>query len=188
MARLRSTLLAALLLPGVPLLAAAPAAPPAASPAPAPAPAKDVLSRAIAAARTSGKGVLVGFHASWCGYCRKLEGTLADPAVKKVLDRRFVTTWLTILERPASQALENPGGRELFAEWSGGQTGIPFLATLDSQGRLVSTSLRTAKDGEVFNIGLPAREPEVDHFVSMLRDASPSMTDAEADVVRRAFL
>ncbi len=187
MSALRPALLATILALGLPVGASQPAGRPTEAPGAAPAPARQLLEQAKSKAKASGKGLLVGFHASWCGYCRKLQGILAQPSVKEVLDRRFVVTWVTVLERPGKEALENPGGKELFLEWSGGDTGIPFLATFDSSGRLVATSLRAGRDGNPANIGLPARPPEVAHFVAMLRSASPSLTDAEAAAVAAAF-
>jgi len=195
MIALHAVLLGALVALSLPGSAAgtgpAPAAPPAPTPAPtrapAPASAKQLLEEARTTASASGRGVLVGFHASWCGYCRKLEGLLAQPPAKEILDRRFVVTWLTVLEKPGKEGLENPGGRALYEEWSGNEGGLPFLATLDSSGRLTATSLRPGRDGVPRNIGLPVRPPEVAHFVAMLRSASPALTDAEAVALTDAF-
>lgn len=150
--------------------------------------ARAVLDAAVAKAGVGKKGILVGFRASWCGYCRKLEQTLTSPGVRPALDRRFVVVWLDVLETGEKVALENPGGRELFNDWSGGDAGIPFLATLDFGGRLVATSLRAGPGGVLQSIGFPSREPEVRHLLSMLRSASPSMTDEEARRISEGFL
>ena len=119
------------------LLAAAALAAPAQTP-----PASQLIATAQAAAKTNDRAVLVFFHASWCSWCRRLEGVLAQPPVKAVLDRHFVVQWLTILERGPKATLDNPGAAELYQAWGGGpKSGIPFYGVLDAKGALKASSL-----------------------------------------------
>jgi hypothetical protein len=146
----------------------------------------DVVDNAVKSARAEKKAPLVGFHASWCGYCRRLERYMASPEVKPILDKHFTAVWLTVLERGEKKALENPGAEELFVKWSGGlRTGLPFLAVLDKKGNVIGSSLRPVpgKPGE--NIGYPATPEEVGHFLSILEAAAPGLTNTEVEILRK---
>ena len=151
----------------------------------APLPAAQALEAAAKAAKGGDRNLLVLFHASWCGWCRKLEGVLASPAAKEVLDRHFERVELTVLERGEKKATENPGAAELLEKLSGGDAGLPFTAVLDRKSRAPLATSNTAGPGT--NVGFPAKADEIDHFVAMLRKGAPRMTEAEAETLRAAF-
>ena len=46
-----------------------------------PAPAAEVLAAALKTAGEQKKNVLLMFHASWCGWCHRMDTSLNDPAV-----------------------------------------------------------------------------------------------------------
>ncbi len=159
----------------------------AAAPAPQARPASELIQEALSTAKPGGRTVLVAFHASWCSWCRRLEGVLAKPAVKEVMDRRFVTLWLTIMERGPKQELDNPGAADLYQRWTGGaKAGIPFCLVLDGKGDLKASSIRPLSPGAAAeNIGYPGSPDEIKAFVALLREGAPAMTDAEAAVITR---
>jgi thiol-disulfide isomerase/thioredoxin len=149
-------------------------------------PAQELIDASLATAKVGNRTVLVAFHASWCSWCKRLEGALARPAVKEIMDRRFVTLWLTVQERGPLKATENPGAAELYAKWTGdAKAGIPFYAVLDAQGAPRSTSIRPLAPGaKAENLGYPGSAEEIAGFIALLREGAPSLTDAEAAVLR----
>ena len=144
-----------------------------------------VLSEAATAAKTGKRNLLVVFHASWCGWCRKLEAVLSTPAAKEVVDRHYEKVGLTVQERGEKQALENAGAEELMTALAGKDAGLPFTAVLERKTRRAIATSNTG--GEGTNVGFPGKADEVDHFVAMLRKGAPRMTDAEAETLRAAF-
>jgi thiol-disulfide isomerase/thioredoxin len=151
----------------------------------APLPAAQALDAAAKSAKEGKRNLFVLFHASWCGWCRKLEAVLASPAAKEVLDRHFERVELTVQERGEKKATENPGAGELLEKLSGGDAGLPFTAVLDRKSRAPLATSNMAGPGT--NVGFPAKADEIDHFVGMLRKGAPRMTDAEAETLRAAF-
>ena len=150
-----------------------------------PLPAEAVLAAAAKAGKPGKKNILVVFHASWCGWCRKLEAVLSAPAAREILDRHFETAGLTVLERGDKEALENAGAEELLASLAGKDAGLPFTAVLDRKSRRAIATSNTSGPGT--NIGFPGKADELDHFVGMLRKGAPRMTAAEAETIRSAF-
>jgi thioredoxin-related protein len=95
-----------------------------------PLPADSVLSRALSKAKAEQKNVFIIFHASWCGWCKKMDAAMSDPACKPFFDANYVVEHLTILESKDKKNLENPGAEALFKKPRSCRFRNPFLADL----------------------------------------------------------
>src|SRR3954469_18786695 len=90
-----------------------------------------VMKAAYAQAAKENKKVMLIFHASWCGWCKKMEASLADPTVKKNIDDNYVIATLDVQEQPAKKDLENPGSLEVMTRLKGDKAGLPFWVVMD---------------------------------------------------------
>lgn len=133
-----------------------------------PLPADSILSKAFKKAKIENKKVFVIFHASWCGWCRKMDAAMNDPACKPFFDAHYVTEHLTILESKDKKNLENPGAEELYKKHAPADSGIPFWIIYDAKGTVVAD----AKMPDGSNAGCPATIKEVEHLISTLKRSS----------------
>lgn len=148
----------------------------------APLSAERVLQQGYAAAKESSKNVLLIFHASWCGWCHKMDSSVNDPSCKAAFEKNYVIKHLTVLESAANKHLENPGADSVYALYKNEHSGIPLWVVYDSTGKLLATSI--LPDGN--NSGCPASKPEVDYFISVLRRTS-RMNETELKAVEKRF-
>ncbi len=147
-----------------------------------------LVDSALASAKAEHKGVLVIFHASWCGWCKQLDKTMEMPALKSVLDKDFVVLHVTVLEDAAHKADENPGGVDLLAKLGGNSGGIPYYAMMNDDGKVVADS-RVAAPGTTKpqNMGYPTEPNELDHFLAMLTAGNPQVTPEEAKAIHKVL-
>lgn len=150
-----------------------------AEPAAKPAPAAQLLTMARTKAGKEHKNVLVIFHASWCGWCKRLTSVMEMPEHKKLFADNYVIVDLDVSESGEKKALENPGADKVLADLGGAQSGLPFYAVVDSKGKkLADSNLVPGTDGAMENIGYPAAEKEIAAFDSLLKKTAPKMNTA----------
>jgi thiol-disulfide isomerase/thioredoxin len=141
-----------------------------------PKPATDVLKEAYTVAAKEGKKVFLIFHASWCGWCHKMDSSMNDKAVKKFFDDNYIIRHLTVFEAEGKKAFENPGALELLTKYNGNNDGIPFWLIFDSNGTLLADSKARPEGAELgtpgANTGCPASKEEVAHFIAVLKKTS----------------
>jgi thioredoxin-related protein len=141
-----------------------------------------VLKEGRAQAAKENKKLMVIVHASWCGWCHKMDTSLNDPSVKSFFDKNYIITHLTIDESPDKKNLENPGAKALNEKWGGKDHGIPFWVIMDKDGKIIADSQR--EPGK--NVGCPATAEEVVHFINVLKKTS-TITREEIAAVEKRF-
>jgi thioredoxin-related protein len=156
---------------------------------PSPLPASEVLKDAYTQAKKENKFVFVMFHASWCGWCHKMDKSMNDPACRDYFDKNFVIKHLVVDENKDKKDLENPGANELRNQYYGNEQGIPFWLIFDKDGKLISDS-KIRKEGEGpekgENVGCPASEKEVAYFIDVLKKTK-RLKAPELEVIKARF-
>ncbi len=151
--------------------------------------ANDIFKEAYQQAAKENKNVFVMFHASWCGWCHKMDNSMNDPSCKKFFDDSYVIRHLVVDEAKDKKNLENPGANELRTKYNGDGQGIPFWLLFDKNGKLLSDS-KMRKDGDGpekgDNTGCPASEKEVAFFIEVLKKTSAINKD-QVEIIRKRF-
>lgn len=148
-----------------------------------------ILREAYKQAAKENKKVFVIFHASWCGWCHKMDEAMNDASCKELFANNYVIRHLVVLEHE-NKALENPGAMELLTKYHGDKQGIPFWLVLDKDGKLLADSqIRPAGASlETIgqNIGCPAQKEEIAAFTKILKETS-KLTDTQLAVIQKRF-
>ena len=153
-------------------------------------PAGKIMAAAYKQAAKEKKNVLLIFHASWCGWCKKLDASLNDPACKNFFDKSYVVVHLTILEHADKKQLENPGAIDIFNDNGGKGGGIPYFLFYDKSGKLLADSkmkpTKGGPDAKPANIGCPTQDDEITAFIEILKKTS-KITDKEITAITERF-
>lgn len=144
--------------------------------------ATDLLKPALAKASVEKKNILLIFHASWCGWCRKMDASLDDASIKEAIDRNFIIVHLSVYESPGKKYLENPGALEFLTQHGASGQGIPYWFVLDKNGNVLFDS--QYKPGK--NSGCPASEEEVVYFIGVLKKTA-TLTAEEIEAIGKRF-
>ena len=146
-----------------------------------------VIADARVIAVKENKNIFVIFHASWCGWCHKMDTAMNDPLVKHYFDEHYVIRHLVVMESGNKKNLENPGALELMKKYSDETSGIPFWIVFDQHGGKLLDSRESKPDGRPGdNVGCPASEKEVAHFIKVLK-ASSSINEEGLEAIRKRF-
>jgi thioredoxin-related protein len=142
----------------------------------APLKADEELAAALATAAKTDRKVFLHYGAPWCGWCLKLENWLARPEIAAIFGKDFVEVKIDIDRMQ--------GGKDVHSRYRKSQQGgIPWFAMLDTQGNTLITS-----DGPKGNIGYPATDDEIAHFITMLKTCKQRLTDQEIDTMRASLI
>ncbi|HEX6170824.1 MAG TPA: thioredoxin family protein [Chitinophagaceae bacterium] len=155
----------------------------------APLSAEEIMKDAFASAKRQNKKVLVMFHASWCGWCHKMDTSLNDVSVKKFFDDNFVIRHLVVFESKGKSNLENPGALEMITKYEGKDQGIPFWLIFDKDENFLADSrMKQTVNGveKLQNTGCPASKAEVDYFIEVLKKTTYLKED-ELEKIRIRF-
>jgi thioredoxin-related protein len=140
-----------------------------------------ILKTALQEAKTSGKNVVLIFHATWCSWCRRLEAAMETPSIKEIIEKHYVVMKLDVLERGDKiKSHENPGGREILKKLGGENSGLPFLAFLTADGTMIANS-NVMPDNQ--NIGYPGSKEEISAFMKLLQRTSHRMNAKQRAII-----
>lgn len=156
-----------------------------------PQPASAIFSEACSVAGQEGKLVFIMFHASWCGWCHRMDTIMNLPELKPLFDKNFVIRHLVVLEGEKKKHLENPGAADMMSKYNGAGQGIPFWLIFSPNGKLLADSRMPSKNKEgkkiLANVGCPAQPEEVKYFTKVLKKHT-SLGEKELDLIAGKFL
>ncbi|MFD0750257.1 thioredoxin family protein [Mucilaginibacter calamicampi] len=151
---------------------------------------EEVMNKAYAQAKKENKKVMVIFHASWCGWCKKMEASMNDPKLKKFFDDNYVVAALTVKESKGKENLENPGSLDFMNKHKGDKAGLPFWFITDASGKELADSQARPEgaglDTYGNNVGCPASPAEVAYFAKVLKQTTP-LKDSEIAMISERF-
>lgn len=152
--------------------------------------ADEILKEAYLRAAKENKKVFIMFHASWCGWCHKMDSSMNDKSCRRFFEENFVIRHLVVYESKGKQNLENPGALEFLTKYKGNDKGIPFWLVFDKNGNLLADSkIREEGAGleaEGNNSGCPATKEEVKHFIKVLKKTTELNQEA-LEIIEKRF-
>ena len=151
--------------------------------------ADEIMKEVFTVAKKQNKKVLIMFHASWCGWCHKMDTSLNDASVKKFFDDNFVIRHLVVFESKGKESLENPGALEMITKYDGKDEGIPFWLIFDQDEKFLADSrMKATVNGveKLQNTGCPATKEEVEYFIGVLKKTT-SLQEDQLEKIRARF-
>jgi thiol:disulfide interchange protein len=137
--------------------------------------AETVLKQTLARAAAEHKAILLHLGAPWCPWCRRLDAFLARPEIAPLIGSDFVDLKIDV------DRMTN--AKDVAARFRKEQKGgIPWLAVLDADGKVVETS-----DASGENFGYPGAPEEISSFLDMLRKGAKKLTTADFQKIEDAL-
>ena len=153
--------------------------------------AEAIVKKAMDEASKSHRNVFIIFHASWCGWCHKMDNAMNDEKLKTFFTENYVVVHLTVDESKDKKELENPGADDIRKKYYGEQQGLPYWFILDAKGNFLADSRSKAgsadANGKPVNVGCPASVEEVNYFVKVIKETS-SFTNQQLALIQERFL
>ena len=156
----------------------------------APLSADEIMKEAFIVAKKENKKVFIMFHASWCGWCHKMDASMVDPVCKKFFDDNFVIRHLVVMESKGKENLENPGAMEMLTTYKGEGQGIPYWLVFDKDENFIADSRMSppaaTPQAKPQNTGCPANKEEVDYFIGVLKKTT-ALKEDELETIKVRF-
>lgn len=150
-----------------------------------------IFKDACALAKKENKKVMIIFHASWCGWCKRMDSIMNMPELKPLFEKNFVIEHMVVLESKNKKDLENPGAEEFMNKNGGKNQGIPFYLIFNAKGKFIADSRMKTKDKNgkevLANTGCPAQPDEVAYFTGLLKKTT-KLTESDLALISERFL
>lgn len=137
--------------------------------------AEALLAGALARAKGEEKRVLVHFSTPWCGWCRRFESWMAQPAVAERMDKDYVDIML--------DAERYKGATDVLKRYTQKNVGWPWFVLLDADGKALAESFDAKGD----NIGCPWKDEEIAVFIAMLDKTRTRLSPADLETLRKSL-
>jgi len=126
----------------------------------------DTLKILLNNAKTKNKDLFLVFGWEGCSWCRLMDKYHDDAQVKAILSKYFMISYLDMVKSKA--------GENLFKKY--GKGGTPSWTIFDINGKVIVDC-----DNGKGNVGYPATEDELSHYVFALKKALPNIPQSECD-------
>ena len=144
--------------------------------------ADEIMTKAKIEAKSGKKNIMLIFHASWCGWCKKFDKAMDASLVKSFFDANYVRLHFTVKESEKNKDLETVGAENYLKKFAGEKSGLPFWVILDEDGKLVGSSIVNGN-----NLGCPADKNEVNEFITVLNKTA-KVIKAPEEKIKEVFI
>jgi len=139
--------------------------------------AADVLKAGSERASTTGRRLLVHFGAPWCPWCHKLDDWLASDEIAPLVAKDYLDLKIDQDRMEGAKEIEAKLGMPE-------KEGIPWIAIVDpATGKTLATS-----QSETGNIGYPAEDGEIAHFMKMVESTRSRLTEADLQALKDSLI